>query len=55
VVREAAATAAALAGFVAWTEQDGVATALDEPVAAGVRGAKGNQEWLVHLRLADHR
>jgi 23S rRNA (cytidine1920-2'-O)/16S rRNA (cytidine1409-2'-O)-methyltransferase len=55
VVREAADTATALAGFIAWVEQTGVATAIDEPVAAGVRGAKGNQEWFVHLRLADHR
>ncbi|HEX4580308.1 MAG TPA: TlyA family RNA methyltransferase [Candidatus Dormibacteraeota bacterium] len=55
VVREPAETASALAEFGAWAEEAGVATALDEPVAAGVRGAKGNQEWLVHLRLADRR
>ncbi len=53
VVRDPSATAAELARFADLAEQAGVATALDQPVAAGVRGAKGNQEWLVHLRLAD--
>jgi 23S rRNA (cytidine1920-2'-O)/16S rRNA (cytidine1409-2'-O)-methyltransferase len=55
VVRDPANTAAALAEFGDWIQRDGVATALDQPVAAGVRGVKGNQEWLVHLRLAEQR
>jgi 23S rRNA (cytidine1920-2'-O)/16S rRNA (cytidine1409-2'-O)-methyltransferase len=51
VVRDAAATATALADFEQWARNTLAATALDDPVPAGVRGAKGNQEWLVHLRL----
>lgn len=53
VVRDPAATAAALADFAAWAERTGVATPRDQPITAGVRGAKGNQEWLVHLGLAE--
>jgi 23S rRNA (cytidine1920-2'-O)/16S rRNA (cytidine1409-2'-O)-methyltransferase len=53
VVRDPAGTAAALADFGAWVERIGVAVARDQPIAADVRGAKGNQEWLVHLGLAD--
>jgi 23S rRNA (cytidine1920-2'-O)/16S rRNA (cytidine1409-2'-O)-methyltransferase len=52
VVRDPSWTAAALDEFAAWADQVGVARSLHEPLAAGVRGAKGNQEWLVHLRLA---
>lgn len=52
VVRDPADTAAALVEFITWAGTAALATPLDEPVAAGVRGAKGNQEWLVHLRLA---
>jgi 23S rRNA (cytidine1920-2'-O)/16S rRNA (cytidine1409-2'-O)-methyltransferase len=52
VVRDPAATASALAELAGWSDRVGVGTVLDEPMAAGVRGAKGNQEWLVHLRLA---
>ena len=52
VVRDPAATATALAELAGWADRVGVGTVLDEPLAAGVRGAKGNQEWLVHLRLA---
>lgn len=51
VVRDPAATAAGLAGFVAWAAGELGAEVLGDPVAAGTRGAKGNQEWLVHLRL----
>jgi 23S rRNA (cytidine1920-2'-O)/16S rRNA (cytidine1409-2'-O)-methyltransferase len=51
VVRDAAATSAALADFARWTRRTLAATGIDEPLPAGVRGAKGNQEWLVHLRL----
>jgi 23S rRNA (cytidine1920-2'-O)/16S rRNA (cytidine1409-2'-O)-methyltransferase len=55
VVRDAMATTAALREFAHWAAETGAATILDEPVAAGVRGAKGNQEWLVHLRLPGQR
>jgi 23S rRNA (cytidine1920-2'-O)/16S rRNA (cytidine1409-2'-O)-methyltransferase len=51
VVRDAAATATALGGFLAWSRDTLAATSMDDPSPAGVRGAKGNQEWLVHLRL----
>ena len=50
VVRDPAGTAAALAGFATWVAASGVAV-VGEPAPAGIRGAKGNQEWLVHLRL----
>ncbi len=55
VVRDPAATAGALAELAGWTDRVGLGTVLDEPLAAGVRGAKGNQEWLIHLRLAGPR
>ncbi len=51
VVRDTAATATALSDFVRWAHDTLAATGMDDPVPAGVRGAKGNQEWLVHLRL----
>jgi 23S rRNA (cytidine1920-2'-O)/16S rRNA (cytidine1409-2'-O)-methyltransferase len=51
VVRDPAQTGAALAEFRAWALSVSAAV-LSEPVPAGVRGAKGNQEWFVHLRLA---
>lgn len=51
VVRDDGATATALDGFQRWATATLGASMLDEPVRAGVRGAKGNQEWLVHLRL----
>jgi 23S rRNA (cytidine1920-2'-O)/16S rRNA (cytidine1409-2'-O)-methyltransferase len=52
VVRDAAATAAALREFMGWASASIGATALAEAVPADVRGAKGNQEWFVHLLLA---
>jgi 23S rRNA (cytidine1920-2'-O)/16S rRNA (cytidine1409-2'-O)-methyltransferase len=55
VVRDPAATATALVELAAWADHLGVGTVVDEPLAAGVRGAKGNQEWLIHLRLAEPR
>ena len=51
VVHDHGAIAAGLAGFIAWAHQAMGATSLHEPVAAAVRGAQGNQEWFVHLRL----
>lgn len=50
VVRDAEATAAALHAFTEWAAAT-LAAVVDEPVPALVRGAKGNQEWLVRLRL----
>ena len=53
VVRNPADTAASLTDFAAWAERTGVATALGAPTPADIRGAKGNQEWLLHLRLGE--
>ncbi|MHB8718111.1 MAG: TlyA family RNA methyltransferase [Candidatus Dormibacteria bacterium] len=50
VVSDGAAARAALDGFTVWLGERGHAL-LHEPVAAAVRGAKGNQEWLVHAQL----
>jgi 23S rRNA (cytidine1920-2'-O)/16S rRNA (cytidine1409-2'-O)-methyltransferase len=50
VVRDAEATRTALHAFTEWAAATLMA-AVDDPVPALVRGAKGNQEWLVHLRL----
>ena len=50
VVADDALVTAALDGFGAWLGERGH-TVLDAPVPAAVKGAKGNQEWLVHLRL----
>ena len=50
VVRDAQATAVALRAFTDWAAA-ALAAVVDEPVPAPVRGAKGNQEWLVHLVL----
>jgi 23S rRNA (cytidine1920-2'-O)/16S rRNA (cytidine1409-2'-O)-methyltransferase len=50
VVADPEVTAAALAAFLGWAGGQG-AVSLSPPVASAVRGAKGNQEWLVHLRL----
>lgn len=55
VVRDPSATRAALEEFAMWAAGSATATILDAPVAAEVRGAKGNQEWLLHLRLAGRR
>ena len=52
VVADPGQTAAALSSLAAWLAETGVATPLSDPVPAGVRGAKGNQEWMLHLRLA---
>ena len=51
VVRDPSATAVALTDFERWARDILAVAAMDEPAPAGVRGAKGNQEWLVHLRL----
>lgn len=51
VVRDPSATAAGLADFTSWACTVLGGAVLADPLAAGVRGAKGNQEWLVHLRL----
>ncbi|HWF57464.1 MAG TPA: TlyA family RNA methyltransferase [Candidatus Dormibacteraeota bacterium] len=52
VVRDPEVTAAALAAFRDWAAAT-MAVVVDDAVPAGVRGTKGNQEWLVHLRLPE--
>ena len=51
IVRDAAATAAGVAAFLEWCGAELGATALGEPYPAPIRGTKGNQEILLHLRL----
>ncbi len=51
VVREAGAGTRAAEEFLAWIGAAGHGTPLATPVDAAVRGAKGNQELLVHFRL----
>lgn len=51
VVADPEVTEAALGDFLGWSAGIGT-VALSAPIPAEVRGAKGNQEWLVHLRLA---
>lgn len=52
VVRDPAATAAALHAFTEWAAGT-LEAVVNEPAPAPVRGTKGNQEWLVHLRLPE--
>jgi 23S rRNA (cytidine1920-2'-O)/16S rRNA (cytidine1409-2'-O)-methyltransferase len=52
VVTDPDQTSRALASLAGWAVDAGVATVLSDPIPAGVRGAKGNQEWMLHLRLA---
>jgi 23S rRNA (cytidine1920-2'-O)/16S rRNA (cytidine1409-2'-O)-methyltransferase len=52
VVRDPAASAAALQAFREWAAVT-LEAVVDEPAPAPVRGAKGNQEWLVHLRFPE--
>ncbi len=54
VVRDMTVTILAISGFLAWAEDEAGATLLHDAVPADVRGAKGNQEWLTHIRLAEH-
>ncbi len=53
IVRDPAATAAGVAAFLEWCGAELGATAVGEPYPAPIRGTKGNQEILLHLRLAD--
>jgi phosphoribosylformylglycinamidine synthase len=52
VIRDPAVTAAALGSFRDWASAT-LGAVVEDPVPAGVRGAKGNQEWLVHLWLPE--
>lgn len=50
VVADPSVSAIAVSAFLEWATGQGVVSP-SAPVASVVRGAKGNQEWLVHLRL----
>jgi 23S rRNA (cytidine1920-2'-O)/16S rRNA (cytidine1409-2'-O)-methyltransferase len=54
VVRDQASVAAGIDSFLAWAEVERIRS-LHAPAAAAVRGAKGNQEWFLHLRLGAGR
>ena len=51
VVRDAELGARAAGEFLAWAAADLGAVVSQPPLAAPIRGAKGNQEYLVHFRL----
>ncbi len=51
VVRDPALAPVAAAEFLQWAGQEFQAEHAHPPLAAPIRGAKGNQEYLVHFRL----
>lgn len=51
VVRDATLTQRGVAEFVHWMSETFGARTGHDPRPAAVRGAKGNQEWMVHARL----
>lgn len=51
LVRDEALTTSGLEAFAQWAREALGAETPQQPVAAAVRGAKGNQEWLVYLVL----
>jgi 23S rRNA (cytidine1920-2'-O)/16S rRNA (cytidine1409-2'-O)-methyltransferase len=51
IVRDQDGALGAARDFLAWTATELSAVVSPDPVPAPIRGAKGNQEWLVHLRL----
>jgi 23S rRNA (cytidine1920-2'-O)/16S rRNA (cytidine1409-2'-O)-methyltransferase len=53
IVKDESLTAAGLRDFAAWCKAERIAEELHPPVASSVTGTKGNQEWLLHLRLAE--
>lgn len=53
IVRDPMACRRAAEELLAWAVDHLGARALGTPVPASVRGTKGNQEWLVHLRLPE--
>ena len=54
VVRDSSAVGNGVRAFTAWVEAELGAASASAPVPAAIRGAKGNQEWFVHLRLLRH-
>lgn len=53
VATDPGSASAAVDDFEQWSCRQLGAEWLSRPVAASVRGAKGNQEWLVHVRLPE--
>ena len=51
VVRDAALGLAAAAEFLEWVAREHQAEPVAPPLPAPIRGAKGNQEYLVHFKL----
>ena len=51
VVRDQSAAEAAIAAFLDWCDGELGATQARPPLRSPVLGAKGNQEWLLHLSL----
>ena len=51
VVRNASLAQPAADQFLQWMSATFGARVLHEPLQAAVRGAKGNQEWITHVRL----
>jgi 23S rRNA (cytidine1920-2'-O)/16S rRNA (cytidine1409-2'-O)-methyltransferase len=51
IVRDADVAQETIAGFLDWAASAGLAESLHPPEASALKGAKGNQEWLLHLRL----
>jgi len=51
VVKDPGAAAPAAGELLGWAEATLGATAAFDPVPAPIRGAKGNQEWLIHMML----
>ena len=51
VVRDASLARVGIEQFLHWLSETVGARLFHEPVPAAVRGAKGNQEWMVHFRL----
>jgi 23S rRNA (cytidine1920-2'-O)/16S rRNA (cytidine1409-2'-O)-methyltransferase len=51
VVRDLAAAEAGAVAFLGWCAGELGASALEGPIPAPIRGARGNQELLVHFRL----
>lgn len=54
IVKDAAVVARAIEEFTAWAEEHDLAFPVDDAIPSALRGSKGNQEWLLHLRLGRH-
>lgn len=55
IVRDEAVVTRARDELLAWAASELGAQSVSAPVPASIRGTKGNQEWLLHLRLPEGR